>query len=108
MVHVSIHDVSPLWEREIDVALDMAHERGVKPALLVVPNFHGQAPLGDHPKYVDRLRGLADDGHEIYLHGFYHHSRSWNDGARDAKEERGARARLRHLFAQKVVSGSEA
>lgn len=108
-VHVSIHDVSPLWEREIDVALDMAHARGAKPALLVVPNFHGKAPLGDHPKYVDRLRALEADGHEIYLHGFYHRSRAWDDvGARDAAEERGTRARLRHLFAQKVVSGSEA
>lgn len=108
-VHVSIHDVSPLWEREVDVALDMAHERGARPALLVVPNFHGRAPLGDHPKYVDRLRALARDGHEIYLHGYYHRSRGWNDvDTRDRNEDRGVRARLRHLFAQKVVSGSEA
>jgi hypothetical protein len=104
-VHVSIHDVSPLWEREVDVALEMAHERGVRPALLVVPNFHGKAPLGDHPKYVDRLRALAGAGHDIYLHGYYHHSRAWKD---DAREERGFGARLRHLFAQNVVSGSEA
>lgn len=108
-VHVSIHDVSPLWAREVDVALDMAHARGVKPALLVVPNFHGRAPLGDHPKYVDRLRALANDGHEIFLHGFYHRARAWNDvETRDTNEDRGLVARARHLFAQKVVSGSEA
>lgn len=108
-VHVSIHDVSPLWEREVDVALDLAHARGAKPALLVVPDFHGRAPLGDHPRYVDRLRALSADGHEIYLHGYYHRSRGWDDvAARDANEERGVGARLRHLFAQKVVSGSEA
>lgn len=108
-VHVSIHDVSPLWEREVDVALELAHEAGAKPALLVVPDFHGKAPLLDHPRYVDRLRALAADGHEIYLHGYYHRSRAWSDvGTRDANESRGVRARLRHLFAQKVVSGSEA
>lgn len=107
-VHVSIHDVSPLWEREVDVALDMAHEAGAKPALLVVPDFHGKAPLLDYPAYVDRLRRLAEDGHEIYLHGYYHRSRAWDDEARDAKESRDVGARLRHVFAQKVVSGSEA
>jgi predicted deacetylase len=104
-VHVSIHDVSPLWEREIDVALGMAHARGAKPALLVVPNFHGKAPLGDHPKYIDRLRALERDGHEVYLHGFYHRSRGWGEVDRS---EAGAGGRLRHLFAQRVVSGSEA
>ena len=46
-VHVSIHDVSPAWEREVDVALEMAHAAGVRPALLVVPNFHGRAPIAD-------------------------------------------------------------
>lgn len=104
-VHVSIHDVAPLNERDVDVALDMCHAAGVKPALLVVPDFHGKSPLGDHPAYVDRLRQLEATGHEIYLHGYYHRSRPWND---EAREERGVGARVRHAFAQKVVSGSEA
>jgi predicted deacetylase len=105
-VHVSIHDVSPAWEREVEVALSMAHAAGVRPALLVVPDFHGRAPLGDHPAFVDRLRALEADGHEIYLHGYYHRSRGWNEA--EAQRESGAVARLRHLFAQKVVSASEA
>ena len=42
-VHVSIHDVTPAFAREIDVALTMAHRAGMRPALLVVPNFHGDA-----------------------------------------------------------------
>ena len=107
-VHVSIHDVSPAWEREVDVALEMAHAAGVRPALLVVPDFHGRAPLAEHPRFIERLRALEADGHEIYLHGYYHRSRTWDDpGTRDSRE-RGAAARLRHLFAQKVVSASEA
>ena len=89
-VHVSIHDVSPAFEREIDVALDIAHEHGVKPALLVVPDYHGRAKLEDHPAYCEKLRALEADGHEIYLHGYYH------------------RASGGGLFAQRVVSAGEA
>ncbi len=106
-VHVSIHDVSPAWEREVDVALDLAHEAGVRPALLVVPDYHGRAPLAEHPRFVERLRRLEADGHEIYLHGYYHRSRPW-DAPEAARANGGISERLRHAFAQKVVSASEA
>lgn len=105
-VHVSIHDVSPATERDVDVALDMCHAAGVNPALLVVPDFHGKAPLAEHPRYVEKLQKLQASGHEIYLHGFYHRSRRHDDPARPERL-RGV-DRLRHAFAQKVVSGSEA
>lgn len=117
-VHVSIHDVSPAWSREIDVALEMAHAHGVRPALLVVPNFHARAPLLEHPEFCERLRALQADGHEIYLHGYYHHARSWTEvqrsrtttGAEAARRSDGSSIgdRARHAFAQKVVSGGEA
>ena len=100
-VHVSIHDVSPAWEPEVDVALETAHAHGVKPALLVVPNFHGRAPLQEHPKFLEKLRRLEADGHEIYLHGFFHEARKTTDDPSLAK-------RARHVFAQQVVSGGEA
>jgi predicted deacetylase len=89
-VHVSIHDVSPAWEREVDVALDYCREHGVTPALLVVPDFHGRAKLSDHPEYCEKLRALQAVGHEIYLHGYYH------------------RAEGGSFFRQKVVSAGEA
>lgn len=89
-VHVSIHDVSPAWEREVDVALDVCHEHGVRPALLVVPDFHGRAKLSDHPEYCEKLRALQATGHEVYLHGYYHRA----DGG--------------SFFRQKVVSAGEA
>lgn len=104
-VHVSIHDVSPYLEREVEVALEMAHAHGVRPALLVVPDFWGKAPLLDHPAFCERLRALEADGHEVYLHGFYHHARAWSDEPRD---DVGALGRARWLFAQKVVSGGNA
>ena len=98
-VHVSIHDVSPAWADEVEAALEACARVGVKPALLVVPNFHRESPLLDDARFCARLRALQASGHEIYLHGFYHQSRSTN-GAGSSQ--------LRWLFAQKVVSGGEA
>lgn len=106
-VHVSIHDVSPAWEPEVETALEMAHARGVRPALLVVPDFHGRAKLCDHPAFAARLRELEADGHEIYLHGYYHQSRAFG-APRQGGAESGAAARARWLFRQKIVSGGEA
>jgi predicted deacetylase len=116
-VHVSIHDVSPAWEREVDAALDLAASFGVRPALLVVPDFHGEAPLGEHPAYCERLRALEREGHEIYLHGYYHRARD-RGGAPEPRERggRGAgagaagtlRARARWFYTQRIVSGGEA
>lgn len=108
-VHVTLHDVSPAWEREVDAALDLAHAHGVKPALLVVPDFHGRAPLVEHPAFCEKLRRLEAAGHEIYLHGYYHRARAFreHEAAADRKTPR-AVARLRHAFAQKIVSGGEA
>jgi predicted deacetylase len=99
-VHVTIHDVSPAWEREVDVALDLAHEAGVKPALLVVPDFHGRAKLDEHADFCAKLRELQAAGHEIYLHGYYHRARLEVEGS--------LADRARHAFAQRVVSGGEA
>ena len=44
-VHVSIHDVSPAWTDEVEAALALCRSMDVRPALLVVPDFHGRAPL---------------------------------------------------------------
>lgn len=100
-VHVSIHDVSPAWSDEVEAALELCASAGVRPALLVVPNFHGRAPLLDDARFCARLRDLQAAGHEIYLHGFFHESR----GRYDARSGSG---RLAWLFAQRVASGGEA
>jgi predicted deacetylase len=95
-VHISIHDVSPAWERELDVALEMCGAIGAKPALLVVPNFHGAWPLAEHPSFCARLRALQGAGHDIYLHGFFHEAKS------------AAKKSLAWFWAQRIVSGGEA
>ena len=43
-----------------------------RPALLVVPNFHGRAPLHESPSFLRRLRKWIEEGCEPLLHGFYH------------------------------------
>ncbi len=106
-VHVSVHDVSPAWAPEVELALCLAHAAGAKPALLVVPNFHGKAPLADHPGFCARLRELQRDGHEIYLHGFFHESRPAPDAGPHTPGDGRPRG-LAWLFAQRVVSGGEA
>lgn len=71
-VHVSIHDVSPRYAAEVEHAILLCRARGVNPALLVVPNHHGQAPLDQAPDFVHRLRQLGQEGSQILLHGLYH------------------------------------
>lgn len=100
-VHVSLHDVSPAWASEIDLALEYCQAIGAKPALLVVPNFHGKWPLLEHPEFCSRLRDLQASGHEIFLHGFYHAA-----GMGDARGT--AAPGLSRWFAQRVVSKGEA
>jgi len=100
-VHVSIHDVSPAWADEVSAALALCDLAGARPALLVVPNFHGRAPLLDDAQFCARLRARQERGHEVYLHGYYHRS---GDHARSGS----TRERVAWLFAQRVVSGGEA
>lgn len=100
-VHVSIHDVSPAWTSEVELALEYCDAIGVKPALLVVPNFHGEWPLLEHPEFCARLRDLQASGHEIFLHGFYHAA---GMGTRGGSAAPG----LSRWFAQRIVSKGEA
>jgi uncharacterized protein len=101
-VHVSIHDVTAAKRHEVEAALKLCEAFGAKPALLVVPNFHGCAPLLDDPRFCEMLRGLQWSGHEVFLHGFFHRSAQRHDPLRVPGGQ------LRWLFAQRVVSGGEA
>jgi predicted deacetylase len=69
---VSIHDVTPALAPRVEALWALCRTRGVTPALLVVPNWHGQWPLAEHPEFVRWVRARADDGAEIFLHGERH------------------------------------
>jgi predicted deacetylase len=72
MLLVSIHDVSPAQAPAVDRLWKLCTERGITPALLVVPNWHGAWPLESHPGFVEWVRARAAEGAEIALHGERH------------------------------------
>ena len=69
----SIHDVGPRSESAVDRLHARFAEQGVeRPALLVVPDHWGEAPIVAGTPFASRLRALSDAGHEIFLHGWFH------------------------------------
>lgn len=88
----SIHDVSPRFEREVDLlAARLEPFVGTRLAMLVVPNHWGTSPIQAGSPFATRLRSWADSGIELFLHGFYH---------RDHLRHRGLdRLRARYLTA---------
>lgn len=80
----SIHDVSPRFEREIDVLLDaLSPYVGKRLAMLVVPNHWGCAPIVPGSPFATRLRSWASSGVEIFLHGYFHRDGCRHSGALD-------------------------
>ena len=71
---IAIHDAAPEWEPEVFSIMKTIEETvpTVRPALLVVPDFHGRAPLRESPLFLERLRQWTLEGCEPVLHGFYH------------------------------------
>jgi uncharacterized protein len=70
----SVHDVAPCHRERLErlvPLVEAAVGRG-RFALLVVPDFHRSGSLRDDPAFARRLLGWADDGCEIFLHGFTH------------------------------------
>lgn len=91
---VSLHDVSPRHAAAVEEILAGFRALGLPPALLlVVPDFHGEWPLSDHPRFVERLGELGAAGHELALHGYFH-----KELAEDRADSRGASAYLRRHF----------
>ena len=80
----SIHDVSPRFESEVDQLLDLLRPYlGSRLAMLVVPNHWGGAPIVQGSAFATRLRSWAEEGIEMFLHGFYHRDDSAHEGAAD-------------------------
>ncbi|MDE2620743.1 MAG: DUF2334 domain-containing protein, partial [Sphingomonadales bacterium] len=70
----SIHDVGPRFESEVDRLADLMGGvlGGTRFAMLVVPDHWGLAPLGAAPAFRARLRAWAEQGVEMFVHGWYH------------------------------------
>lgn len=96
MLLVSIHDVTPALELNVARLWDICMHHGVRPALLVVPNWHGEWPLEAHPRFMTWVRARAREGAEIVLHGERHdevglprglgdHWRAWGKTVREGE-----------------------
>jgi predicted deacetylase len=119
---ISIHDVTPALTEGVRRLWDLCAGRGLRPALLVVPDWHGQWPLEAHPDFVDWLRARAGEGAEIVLHGERHDEvgsarglgdelRAWGRTAREGEfltlGEAEAGARIRRGLARLRALGLE-
>jgi predicted deacetylase len=72
MLLVSIHDVSPAQAEAVNRLWKLCVDRRITPALLLVPNWHGEWPLERYPEFVTWVRARAAEGAEIALHGERH------------------------------------
>lgn len=69
---VSVHDVSPLTRDVVVRMLDDLSAAGVeRMPLLVIPNHHKKAPIGEDAVFSEWLKTAAQR-HEIVLHGYFH------------------------------------
>ena len=80
---LSIHDVTPRF----DATVSRLHDRlcaltgGNRMAMLVVPDHWGEAPLAKDPAFGGKLRAWADQGVEMFLHGWFHKDDSRHSAA---------------------------
>jgi predicted deacetylase len=91
---VSIHDVGPRFEAEVDLLLDQLarHVETRDLAMLVVPDHWGTHPLQPGSAFAARLRGWSDAGVSMFAHGWFHKDMAVHPGAT-------ARFKARHMTA---------
>ncbi len=90
---VSIHDVTPALEAPVRALWHLCRAHGVTPALLVVPDWHGDWPIERHPLFMDWVRARSRDHAEIVLHGERHDEVGLPRGLHDTLRAVGRTAR---------------
>ena len=82
---LAVHDVSPRFESGIDRLCDhlARYSHSERCALLVIPNYWGEAPIIAGSTFSTRLRRWAEAGAEIFVHGWYHRDSSEHASAVD-------------------------
>jgi len=72
---VSIHDVSPLTLENSQRAVEVALDAGVPieaMTILVIPRHEDRISIDEHPTTCAWLRGLAERGAQLVMHGYTH------------------------------------
>lgn len=79
---VSIHDVGPAFESDIEQLVDRLSARlgGSRFAMLVVPDHWGAHPLAGNSAFAARLRRWSDEGIEMFVHGWFHRDSAAHTG----------------------------
>jgi predicted deacetylase len=92
---VSIHDVSPRSESAVDALADRLQRQlgGPQFAMLVIPDHWNEAPIAGNAAFHARLRRWADQGIEMFLHGWCH------------RDETPARGRFSAIKARHMTAG---
>jgi predicted deacetylase len=94
---VSVHDVSPVWAREVRYLLDALDRVGARPRVLkVIPNEGGSHDIRADAAFIRLLQEEIDAGSEVVLHGFTH-------TVAGAIQGRGVTAMRAQLFAGPVA-----
>jgi predicted deacetylase len=111
---VSIHDVTPALEAPVRALWQLCRAQGVTPALLLVPDWHGQWPIEYHPLFMDWVRARSREGAEIVLHGERHDEVGLPRAFRDSVHAIGRTAREgefltlnRHEARERIRRGTE-
>lgn len=78
----SIHDVGPGFVPQVEhlVGVLERHLGGPHFAMLVVPDHWGANPISGNRDFAARLRGWADAGIEMFVHGWFHRDSAAHDG----------------------------
>ena len=71
-VLVSLHDVAPPFTRQLHELWSLCLGLGVRPALLVVPNWHGRHPIAGDRRFLDWVHARVEQGARVFLHGERH------------------------------------
>lgn len=72
-VAVVLHDVAPAtWPLYADFVARLDVQGDIPLTLLVVPDFHQQGRLDQHPDFVTIMNKRLARGDELVLHGYYH------------------------------------
>lgn len=70
---VSVHDVAPATQVASKKIVDELRALGVAvTSLLVVPNYHHRGQSMADREFVQWLRDVEAEGHEIVIHGYFH------------------------------------
>ena len=79
-----MHDVAPAFEGQVDrLAVHLTQAGGSTLAMLVVPHHWASLPLKAGTPFAARLRGWAEAGVEMFVHGWTHRDETRHTGRWD-------------------------